>query len=552
MIGAVIKPQETIATREFFELFKTPWHFFQPGEAYDVLLCTTEPPPDHRARLVIVFSSGLTSSRAKPKQVTADHQIIHLVWNGLRIPIYGKACLFPSGGSTQVHEASTGNSMMEISGAGGVTTIRLGYDLFAEVLHLLESGQPASEAEIPTLDHHINLVRSLILRAGLTVIEIPPSPANHPFITCLTHDVDHPIQRNHFGDHTMFGFLRRALLDTPFNAARGRIPLRRVWTNWLAALKLPFVHMGWARDCWCDFDRYLEIESGLGATYFLIPRRDYPGRRKNAPSVSERACRYTLAELRHQIARILSSGQEVGLHGLDTWMDQGAARSERTSVSSVTQTGINGVRMHWLYFDSASFKLLDESGFGYDSTFGYNQTIGYRAGTGQAYQPLTATTLLELPLHIMDTALFYPAYLNLRESEATDRVTKMFSEFEQNGGALTINWHDRSIFPERLWDEFYRGMLDKLMQRKVWFATANQAASWFRFRRKIRFVSVSGSAGNIHLHIEPNNPQPNLPGLKIRIHRPCIAVAPGILADGPVPGYVDTPMQNSPDQQITI
>ena len=44
---------------------------------------------------------------------------------------------------------------------------------------------------------------------------------------------------------------------------------------------------------------------------------------------------------------------------------------------------------------------------------GYNETVGYRAGTTQAYKPLEASRLLELPLHVMDTALFYPAYLGL-------------------------------------------------------------------------------------------------------------------------------------------
>ena len=44
----------------------------------------------------------------------------------------------------------------------------------------------------------------------------------------------------------------------------------------------------------------------------------------------------------------------------------------------------------------------------YDSTIGYNETVGYRAGTTQPYRPLAASRLLELPLHVMDTALFYP------------------------------------------------------------------------------------------------------------------------------------------------
>ena len=50
------------------------------------------------------------------------------------------------------------------------------------------------------------------------------------------------------------------------------------------------------------------------------------------------------------------------------------------------------------------------AGATYDSTIGYNETVGYRAGTTQVYKPLEMTRLLELPLHVMDTAMFYPAY----------------------------------------------------------------------------------------------------------------------------------------------
>ena len=70
--------------------------------------------------------------------------------------------------------------------------IRLGFDLFAEVRHLLTEGQPTEFASIPTLDLHISLLRELIVSQGMALVEIPPLPAGHRFIVCLTHDVDHP------------------------------------------------------------------------------------------------------------------------------------------------------------------------------------------------------------------------------------------------------------------------------------------------------------------------------------------------------------------------
>ena len=88
-------------------------------------------------------------------------------------------------------------------------------------------------------------------------------------------------------------------------------------------------------------------------------------------------------------------------------------------------------------------------GAAYDSTVGYNETVGYRAGTTQVFKPLQASRLLELPQHVMDTALFYRAHLGLSQREASTYLSRIVDNAEQFGGCLTINWHDRSMAPER-------------------------------------------------------------------------------------------------------
>ena len=39
----------------------------------------------------------------------------------------------------------------------------------------------------------------------------------------------------------------------------------------------------------------------------------------------------------------------------------------------------------------------------------------------------------------------------------------------RDSAALTINWHDRSILPERLWDPFYGELIGDLKNRKFGF-----------------------------------------------------------------------------------
>ena len=74
------------------------------------------------------------------------------------------------------------------------------------------------------------------------------------------------------------GFLYRAIFGSIVNVARRRATVRHLLANWGAALKLPFVYLGWARDFWKDFEHYPALEAGLPSTFFVIPFQGNPGR----------------------------------------------------------------------------------------------------------------------------------------------------------------------------------------------------------------------------------------------------------------------------------
>jgi hypothetical protein len=89
------------------------------------------------------------------------------------------------------------------------------------------------------------------------------------------------------------------------------------------------------------------------------------------------------------------------------------------------------------------------------------------------------------------------------------------------GGVLTINWHDRSLGPERLWGDFYVTLLNNLRARKPWFATAAQTVSWFRNRRETSFDSATRDGRNIRVQPANNrlaNNAGNVPPLVVRVH----------------------------------
>src|SRR5438309_449036 len=286
MIGVVANPGEETVVREFFELFKTPWEFYCAGRHYEVLLSTQDGHFDGTAELIILYAGrklrcdeaqGIRSEPRRSESCVLSYQ-------GSRLPIYGDNITFPEKrpekGDDFLVDENSHQCAAYVDRSGETTVVRIGYDLFGEIRKLLTEGQPLANAGIPALDLHIALLRDIITGCGVPLVEIPPVPEGYQFIACLTHDVDHPSIRQHGWDHTTFGFLYRALFGSLVDLIRGWIPLKDLLTNWSAALKLPLVHLGLAKDFWRAFDsRYIEVENGLSSTFFVIPFKKYAGAR---------------------------------------------------------------------------------------------------------------------------------------------------------------------------------------------------------------------------------------------------------------------------------
>lgn len=289
--------------------------------------------------------------------------------------------------------------------------------------------------------------------------------------------------------------------------------------NWTAAFSLPLVHLGIAKDFWYSFDRYLEIEKELPSTFFVIPKKGETGLDSTGNRPARRAARYDAVELKDHLDRVRKAGFEVGVHGIDAWRDQSKGAEELKRISEIIGSTELGVRMHWLYFDAQSPATLEAAGFSYDSTIGYNETVGFRAGTTQVFKPFTVACLLELPMHVMDTALFYPSYLDLSPASARSVVLDVMKQAATYGGVFTVNWHDRSIMPERLWDDFYVQLLRDLKNSNPWFATAAQTVAWFRKRRSAAFNETISESGSSSIRISAKF-EDTTPGLIVRIYKP--------------------------------
>jgi hypothetical protein len=521
MIGVLAPQSDRRVIAEFFELFKTPWEYFGSGRRYDVILCVGNVQFDQAQAKVIVHYADcmLPIDAQEGVEVALNRDRDLFVHQGRSLVVYGQHVKFrhKTRGTTDVKEVDEECSYRCLR--DGITVHRIGYDLFAEIAALLMTGQPAEYANYPTLEIHIAALRDVIVESGVELIEIPPVPHGYGCVACLTHDIDHPAIKNHKWDATAFGFLYRAIVGTLVNFLRGGIPLGTAVKNFAAALKLPFVYAGIAKDFWSGFeDRYFEIEHGRHATYFVIPFERYSGKDGKGRAPKRRASGYAAREIKDALRRIKAEGCEVALHGIDAWCDLEAGCKEVNEVRELIDEAEIGVRMHWLFYDDKSPLVLEKAGASYDSTIGYRETIGFRSGTTQVYKPIEAERILELPMHVMDTSLFYRAYLGFSQQEAEVRVREMIAAVSEFGGCLTVNWHDRSLAPERNWNSCYRTLLKELTQRNAWFATAREATSWFRLRRSVVFGTGAVSSDGAHAAVT-DALREQVPALTLRVHK---------------------------------
>jgi len=517
VIGVTLKLYETIIVSEFFELFKTPWEVVKQEGIYDVIICDHAESEIFQARLVIIIHRN-EGTVFNNRGNTPPQDPLLLQSGKTNFPVYTGIRNIKNGSPLIIVE-KTGECIGSSFDEENKTILHIGYDFFEETCYLLTNGQPLEYAGFPTLDIHINNLRTWILAAGIPLIEIPPIAHSSKFFACLTHDVDFAGIRNYKFDLTLFGFVYRALIKSAIQYLKGQYSLKMLARNWLAVVELPLIYMGLLRDFWSTFRQYREIEGRAPSTFFFVPFKNRPGKSEVGTVPFIRAVKYDVTNLSKEILDLMAQGCEIGVHGIDSWVDVDSAREEIGRIQDLIGQSELGVRMHWLYFGTESPAKLEKAGYVFDSTCGYNEQIGYKAGTSQVYRPLGAKRLLELPMHIMDTALFYPDRMNLTFSEGITAIKTFIETATRFGGVLTFNWHDRSIAPERLWDEVYRCALNKLRLHGALFMTAGALVDWFKKRRAIVFSSVFNNGSSIKVKLTGTHVC-SVDGMILRIYPP--------------------------------
>jgi hypothetical protein len=127
----------------------------------------------------------------------------------------------------------------------------------------------------------------------------------------------------------------------------------------------------------------------------------------------------------------------------------------------------------------------------------------------------------------------------------------VLNDVERIGGTFTVNWHDRSIAPDRLWDTFYLDLVRELQRRRAWFATGSKAVAWFRKRRAAVLDTIQMDRGMMRIRgvIEEVD---SLPALRIRIHKPRTRPLDEPLAPEALGQSVDMPFKSSMELNFAL
>lgn len=297
-------------------------------------------------------------------------------------------------------------------------------------------------------------------------------PEGRTFALFLSHDIDQIHDRELFRVLADLNHVRRML--TQGEKGSVALALRRV-TRALIAPKLAEK----------DFETILEIEArhGFRSTFFVL----------HDPYWSRNGPRYRLScpEIRRIAALVRGAGCEIGLHGGVGRFNQAEGyRESREALRDALGVEAVGIRNHLLLFSGAETWIAQEAaGFQYDSTFGYADRIGGRDGRILPFfpeDPVTKKklTILELPLTVMDVALF--RNLGLTGPKALEAAWNAIKPVMDAGGLVSLLWHNNYFNePEyRDWQWTYEQLLGRLAERNPWCATGMEINCWWRSRAK--------------------------------------------------------------------
>lgn len=292
--------------------------------------------------------------------------------------------------------------------------------------------------ELPVVNYYFNILKYAIEKAYNLTIETNIW-GDKKFATCLTHDIDY--------------------CHTPWT----KNGLKNVLTsNIVTTLKLPIKKIT-QNNAWCNFKDIIEIEKNNNAksTFFILPNN-------NKSEKGYDNADYTIKEIEKHLEYVESEGFEIGIH--PSICTHKACSRFKDELEKLQKYKPTSSRFHFLiYKPGISRKTLEINNVSTDSSLGFSEHIGFRNSFCLPFflynfEEDKKSTVLELPLNIMDFSLYSKKYMYIKKDKVLSRVETVIQETIKFNGVLTILWHNNfmSDFLYKGWRNVYIKLLEKL------------------------------------------------------------------------------------------
>lgn len=349
----------------------------------------------------------------------------------------------------------------------------------------------------PWIDESLAELRHRLMQEHPEWPWMPLWPERRSFALCLTHDVDLVSQY-----HTV-PELFKVWYRVVRSSGKKMEKVRRMIGS-LRALTIPSSKT--RIDPLWHYEDWLKLEDcyGFRSTFFFFPSH------VAKPSVWDAVYHFDdhvrfagrLMRVQDMMRDIHQSGWDVGLHGsYYSATEPGILSNERSQIERVIGERVISVRQHWLHYDILRTpRLQAEAGLLCDSTQGFNRNIGFRAGTSFPYwcwdhRSQSSLPVLEIPMHIMDGALFTTNALEYDLELAIHHCVQLLDRVAKVRGCLTLNWHPNYLNDGKWWS-VYKTILEEAARRNAWGCSVGQLYSWWTQReRRLEWIPVAASSG---------------------------------------------------------
>jgi hypothetical protein len=314
----------------------------------------------------------------------------------------------------------------------------------------------------------------------------PLWPGDHPFVVCLTHDVD-MISRQRSPAQAVRA-ARAGLTRLPAGA---NSMSRRLLRGARALGGSAYYGLSRAPATLDTLQRSIELEQSYGVTssylFTVYPPRTTP---YDCVYRASDACVFrgvpmSVGEL---VRSISAEGFDVGLHGSYlSALEPDLLAEERATLEDVVERPVETLRQHYLHFDIRKTPRLQErSGLQVDSTLGFNRNVGFRAGTSLPFRLFDFESnspigVLEVPLVIQESPLLASNSLELDVELAEQVIAHFLDATARVGGVLTLLFHPHS-FLKPSFVSLFRFAIEYGLERGAWFASLAEIGSWWRER----------------------------------------------------------------------